>query len=255
MNRILFTLAAATLILNAPEARSQEENSLTRDEVAIIKKKLVNVLDALGQAPAGYSVENENFNLPTEVYKIQPGGLYGLLSGSVSRRYGTEKKTQNASGDLSKEYQKKILEAQAKGDYEAMTKLSMEMQKKMSEAQLQAVEGHKEPIDLSIWFNSNPNVPIDPDAVLFERAGALALKAKDNNSPEKSKITVYCDPISLKDTKQLSKVTLKQPEAGVSRKTTVLNITIDLAGPTTEIEAWAKKFDIKKVLVQIDAAK
>jgi hypothetical protein len=57
-------------------AFAQRETPLTRDEVASIKKKIVGVLDALGQPPAGYSSERESFQLPTEAYKVQEGGLF-----------------------------------------------------------------------------------------------------------------------------------------------------------------------------------
>ena len=46
-------------------AFAQHETPLTRDEVASIKKKIVSVLDALGQPPAGYSSEKESFHLTT----------------------------------------------------------------------------------------------------------------------------------------------------------------------------------------------
>jgi len=248
------SLTAAALLLVCG-ARAQEENPLSRDEVGSIKKKLVNVLDALGQPPAGYSIEHESFNLPTEAYKAQKTNLYNLIGAGADRKYGTQKKTEAANEDMQKEYQKKLLEAQAKGDYQELGRLSQEMQKKMSEAQLKAVEGNKEPIDVRISFNSNPGATIDPDAVLFERAGVIALKSADDNSKGKTRVHIYFDPVSLKDTKQLSRVNMKQPEDGVARRTTVLNATIELYGPAADVEALAKKIDTKKVLAQIDTAK
>ena len=115
--------------LAAGGARAQNENPLTRDEVSVVKKKMVAALDALGQ-PGGYSLEHENFNLPTEAYKNSNTGRYNLISGSADRKFGTQKKTEEESKDLQKEYQKKIAEAQAKGDYAAMSKIAQEMQQK-----------------------------------------------------------------------------------------------------------------------------
>jgi hypothetical protein len=252
--RLVMAFAAAALVAPAG-GRAQDENSLTRDEVAQFKKKLVNVLEAIGQAPAGYSMEHESFNLPTDAYKDQSTGKYYPLSASAERNYGTQKKAQATSEELQKEYQKKLLEAQAKGDYQEMGKLSQEMQKKISETQLKAVEGNKEPVNVSVNFNANPNAVIDPDAVLFERPGVIALKTVNDGSPGKIRVAIYCDPVSLKDTKQLSRVNMKQPEGGVTRRSVVLSATIEFAGPAAEVEPWAKKVDTKLILAQIDAAR
>jgi hypothetical protein len=46
---------------------------------------------------------------------------------------------------------------------------------------------------------------------------------------------------------------MKMPEKGVSSKTAVYNITIELNGPTADVEAWAKRIETGRVLSQIDA--
>lgn len=253
MRRILSCLVISSVVLNFTEVRAQDEKSLTRDEVAALKKRLLAVFDALGQAPQGYSVEHENFYLPTEAYKNSSSGLYNPVSLSGNREYGTQKKVEEESGDFQKEYQKKIAEAQAKGDYTAMMQLSQEMQQKVGAMQLKAVETKKDPVRINVQFNGNPGAVIDPDAVLFERPGMIALKSNVEKTSET--IHMYFDPVTLKDTKQLSRVTMNQPETGVAKRTALLNATIELSGPTTEIEPWAKKVDVKKVLGQIDPAK
>lgn len=247
--------ALVVALFVAAGVRAQDENSLTRDEVAQFKKKLVKVLEALGQPPAGYSMEHESFNLPTDAYKDQSTGRYYPLSAGAERNYGTQKKAQATSEELQKEYQKKLLEAQAKGDYQEMGKISQEMQKKMSETQLKAVEGNKEPVSVSVHCNGNPGAVIDPDAVLFERPGVIALKTANEGSPGHARVAIYCDPVSLKETKQLSRVNLKQPEGGVAKRSVVLSVTIEFSGPASEVEPWAKKVDTKLVLAQIDAAR
>jgi hypothetical protein len=240
------------LFLEAGAARAQDEKSLTRDDVSVIKKKLVAVLEALGQ-PAGYSLEHENFNLPTEVYKSSTEGRYNLIGASAERKFGTQKKTEEESKDIQKEYQKKMAEAQAKGDYAAMSKLAMEMQQKVGAMQVKATDAQKDPIQVDVELNHNPGAVIDPDAVVFEHPGVIALKSNVENGAER--IDIYFDPVSLKDTKQLSRVDLKQPEGGVAKKTLVLTAVIDVTGPTAEIEPWVKKVDVKKVLAQIDSGK
>ena len=252
MFRSLSLLVIPVLFLATGDARTQDEKSLTRDEVSVIKKKLVAVLEALGQ-PAGYSVEHEGFNLPTAAYKNSNNSKYNLISASADRKFGTEKKTEDESKDIQKEYQKKVAEAQAKGDYAAMSKLAMEMQQKAGALQLKATETHKEPIQVNVWLNSNPNAVIDPDAVVFEHPGVIALKSNAENGTER--IAVYFDPVSLRETKQLSRVDLKQPEDGGARRTLVLSVSLEVTGPVPEIEPWVKKVDSKKVLSQIDPGK
>lgn len=248
-------MAVVMTALMISGARAQDDNSLTRDEVAQFKKKLVNALEALGVPPAGYSVEHESFNLPTEAYKDRTTGRYSPLSAGADRNYGTQKKAQATGEELQKGYQKKMLEAQAKGDYQEMTRLAQEMQKKMSETQLKAVEGNKEPVSVTVHFNSNPGAVIDPDAVLFEHPGVIALKTVNEGNPGQIRVAIYCDPVSLKETRQLSRVNMKQPEGGVTNRTVVLSVTIEFAGPASEVEPWTKKIDTKKILAQIDAAR
>jgi hypothetical protein len=156
---------------------------------------------------------------------------------------------------MSKEYQKKMLEAQAKGDYATMSKMAQEMNQKMSQQQLSAVDAKKEPVDVSVEFNDYGGATIDPDAVVFERPGVIALKTKDDAASDKGTVVIYCDPVNLKDTKQLSRVDLKKPEDGVNNRIAVLSVTFHFRGPLKEIEEWAKRVDTKKALAQVDAAK
>lgn len=241
----LLFLVSATLIA--------QTTNLTRDEVSIVKKKLVAIVDALGQPPKGYVKEDEDFNLPTEYSKVGDTNMFWPVNASVQVKFGggTEK-IQKKTEKESEEYQKKIADAQARGDYEALTKLAQEMQKKMGEAQVKTIEAKKEPIQISISLNSNPGQAIDPDAVVFEKAGVLALKSKENEADEKMRVVVYFDPIALKDTKQLSRVDLQLPAEGVKSKTSVLNATVEFNGPAAEVEQWAKAVATAKILTQID---
>jgi hypothetical protein len=233
-------------------ASAQNSVPYTRDEVATLKKKLVVALDAIGQPPPGYAKERENFSLPTDASKRQESGLFYPAYAGANRTFGSDKSAEKSQKDLEKEYQKKIAEAQAKGDYQAIAKISQEMQQKAGQMQLKNVEGKKIPIEIHININSSSGQAIDPDGVLFERTGVIALKEKNDGSDERSRVRVFFDPVHLKDTKQLSKIDMKMPEKGVSSKTAVYNVTIEFDGPTAEIEAWAKKIETGKVLAQID---
>lgn len=255
MNRTAIIVFLGACLFGVGHARAQEENSLNRDEVSQIKKKLVATLEALGSAPSGYAVERESFNLPTQGSKNQETGRWYPIGSSAEREYGTQKAARQESKNMEKEYEKKIAEAQAKGDYQELSRLAQEMQKKASEANLKAVETKKEPISVDVNFNYGSGATIDPDAVVFEKPGVIALRSTDGGEAEKIRVTVYFDPVSLKNTTQLSRVEMKTPEGGITRRSSVLNITIQLDGPSAEVVAWAKKIDTGKVLAQIDAAK
>jgi hypothetical protein len=95
--------------------------------------------------PAGYSKENEDFNLPTEAYPGRGTGKFNPIHSSASRTCGTEKAVKKNNADIEKEYKKKMMEAQAKGDYAGMQKIAQEMQQKMSQTQMQAEDSRKEP--------------------------------------------------------------------------------------------------------------
>jgi len=245
-------LTLALLSATSLAVVAQNETPLLRDETASIKKKLVAAFDAVGQPPEGYSKERENFNLPTEAYKVQSSGLFSATHCSAERTYGSEKKTKQSATDIQKEYQKKFAEAQAKGDVQTLTKLAQEMQQKAGQMQVKAMEAQKEPIRITVQFNANPSATIDPDAVVFEKTGVIALKTMDDGTDEKGKVTVYVDPVALKDTKQLSKVEMKLPPKGTSAKIAIFNAVVEFHGPISAIEPWAKKLDTGKILAQID---
>lgn len=155
--------------------------------------------------------------------------------------------------EIEAEYKKKMMEAQAKGDYMEMSKIAQEMQQKAGKAQMEAESAKVEPIEVSLQFNANPGQAIDPDAVVFEKPGVIALKFKTSGDDEKIRIVVYCDPVHLKETKTLSRVDLSDKQnKGVTKKTTVRNATIELTGPAAVVEAWAKGIATGKVLSQID---
>jgi len=247
-----FLYVLLVFLFFAGKSQAQNENALTRDEVASIKKKLVAVLDAIGQAPKGYVKEDEDFGLPTECYKNSSTGLYQPVYSSARVKFGGGAgKLQKSEKEWQQDYQKKIAEAQAKGDMETMMKLVQEMQKRAGESQAKMIEANKEPIDVTVTLNSGANQTIDPDAVVFEKAGVIALRFKQDETQEKIRIGVYFDPATLKDTKQLSKIELMMPD--IKNKTSVVNAMVEFSGPAAEVEQWVKGIATAKILSQIDA--
>jgi hypothetical protein len=245
-----------SLALAIPALAAAESTPLNREEVTVIKRKLMAVAEALGQPPAGYAKEDESFNLPTDASKMSNTGAFYPFHASAHFKFGSgaEKKAKKSEKEAEAEYKKKMMEAQAKGDYQEMSKVAQEMQQKMGKSQLEAESSKKEPVEINIQFNSNPGQTIDPDAVVFEKPGVIALKFKSGGDDEKIRIAVYFDPVHLKDTKTLSRVDLSdKQDKGVTNKTTVRSATIELTGPAAVVEAWAKGIATGKVLGQIDA--
>jgi hypothetical protein len=73
----------------------------------------------------------------------------------------------------------------------------------------------KEELTVNIQFNMNPYAGIDPDGVLFEKSGVIAL-ADSDVSNSSGQVYVYFDPVALRETETLSKVELSTPQDGVS---------------------------------------
>lgn len=245
------------LAVLAPAPVRAEDDLLTRDEVSSFKKKLVAVLDAFGAPPAGFAKDKDDFNLPTNFYKNE--GKLQPVGASVNRRLAIKgvkdaEKNQKALGE---DYQKKILEAQMKGDYVEMARISQEMQTKGSQNALsgmQAQSEKKEPIELRASLNDSADEGIDPDDVVVEKPGMIAIKSKNGGEDDpKETVRMYFQPAALKDTKNLSKVRLFHDTRSVPAKTSVGSVVVSLEGPAADVEAWAKRVDAKKILALIDA--
>ncbi|HNW42920.1 MAG TPA: hypothetical protein PKI19_00345 [Elusimicrobiales bacterium] len=254
---VLFALVLfSPAVCRADDGGGDDKKLLTRSEVTVFKKKLVAVLDAMGLPPAGFAQEKDDFNLPTEWYKDGKGKLNGSHA-SATRRLAIKgvKDAEKGNKQLGVDYQKKMMEAQAKGDYQAIMALSQEMQQKVGKTALsgvQAQEDKKLPIEVQVGLNDSAYQTIDPDMVVFEKPGVIAIKTQVGEEGDpKITISVYFQPVVLKDTKDLSRVEIKS--GAVPAKTSVASVVIQLEGPAADVEAWAKRIDTKAVLAQIDA--
>lgn len=250
----LMLLLLAALVSSPARA---EDDLLTRDEVSSFKKKLVAALDAFGAAPAGFAKDKDDFNLPTNFYKNE--GKLQPVNGSVIRRLAIKgvKDAERNQKALGEDYQKKILEAQMKGDYAEMSRIAQEMQTKGSQNALsgmQAQSEKKEPIELRVSLNEGADEGIDPDNVLVEKPGMIAIKSGNRAEDDpKETVRMYFQPAALKDTKSLSRIRLFHDTRSVPAKTSVGSVVATLEGPAADVEAWAKRVDAKKILALIDA--
>jgi hypothetical protein len=227
-----------------------QDTNLTRSEVAALKAKLVTVQEAMGGDPSGYLKESEDFSLPTESNPAQGGKFWPITSG-ISLRYTDRASTEAEANvkDAAEDFQAKYAAAIATGNVEAMTKMMEELQRLQAAALAPAEK--KEPMNVYVQFNQNPTVGIDPDAVVLERTGVIALRRKE--SGERGDVTVYLDPVALKSTEELSKIELRTAEDGVANKTGVFHIVIQVSGTVADAEAWVKTFDFAKMLGVFDS--
>jgi hypothetical protein len=224
--------------------------SLTRSEVAALKNKLVTVQQAMGGDPSGYLKKSEDFNLPTDFNPAQGGKFWPITSG-ISLRYTDRASAEGVANaqKAAEEFQTKYAAAIASGNAETISKMVQEMTRMQAAAMTPPVK--KEDMTVYVQFNMNPIVGIDPDAVVLEQPGVMALRRKDVSS-EKGEVTVYVDPVALKATQELSKIEFRTAEDGVSNRTGVFHIVIQLNGAAADIESWVKTFDFKSMLGVID---
>lgn len=249
-------MAAAVLAAGAVAAGAfAQETSLTRAEVAAVKAKLVAVQQAMGADPQGYIKESESFNLPTD-FRAARDGKYSPIGAGVSMRY-TDRAVKEGSTNAeqaAKDLQAKYAAAITSGDPQAIAKMAEEATRisQLAMATSVAAQSAKPNLSADIRFNSGSYAGIDPDAVVFESSGVIALREKQLSSDE-GRVTVYVDPVALKNAETLSKVELKTPDDGVSSKAGVFNVVIALSGRLADVEAWAKTFETAQILSLIDA--
>ncbi len=227
-----------------------QETNLTRSEVTAIKAKIVTVQQAMGADPSGYLRESEDFDLPTNANPAQ-GGKYWPITSGVSLRYG-DRGTAEAQANMEKaaaEFQSKMATAVASGNIAEITRMSEEITRMQAAAMAPAER--KEPMNVYVRLNQNPTVGIDPDAVVLEQPGVIVLR--DKGQGDKGDVTAYIDPVDLAATEELSKIELRTASDGVTKKTGVYHVVIQLNGTLADAEAWVQTFDFGAMLAVIDA--
>lgn len=251
--RVLAVGGVGLALVLAATAAAQE-TSLTRSEVAAIKAKLTAVQQAMGADPAGYIKESENFSLPTD-FNPARDGKYWPITSSVNLRYTDRASKEGVAGaeKAAEDFQAKYAAALASGNVEAITQMVEEMTRIQNAASAAAMNpARKDNMSVNVQLNMNPTVGIDPDAVVHEQSGVIVLRDKNDPSGEKGNVTVYVDPVALKVTEELSKIELRTAQDGVSNRTGVYHVVIQLNGTLADAEAWAKSFDYGAILGVID---
>lgn len=249
--RILFGSAVLLSLALGGTAAAQQSTSLTRSEVTAIRAKLVAVQQAMGADPAGYLKESEDFNLPTDFNPAKDGKFWPITS-SIRLRYKDKASSEGqASAEKAlEEFQAKYAAAAASGNLEALTKMTQDLQKMQAAALTPPVK--KEALDVVVELNQSPSVGIDPAAVVLERPGVIALREKKVSS-DRGSVTVYVDPVALKNSSDLAKIELRTADDGVASKIGVYHVVIRLDGAVPDLEAWANSFNYGAMLGAIDA--
>ena len=251
--KILRGSGLCLMVFIAATAAGQDSN-LTRSEVAAIKAKLVTVQQAMGGDPAGYLKESEDFGLPTDFNPAQAGRFWPITS-SVQMRF-TDRVTKEgvaSAEQAANDFQVRYLAAIQSGNFEAITKMTEEMTRIQTAATAAAMNPtKKEPMQVYVQLNMNPTVGIDPDAVVLEQPGVIALRRNDNRGAGMGEVTVYVDPVALRATQELSKIELRTSDDGVTNKTGVYHVVIQLNGTIADIESWVMSFDFDAMLGVMD---
>jgi hypothetical protein len=251
--RIRTASALSLTLMLAATAAAQDASNLTRSEVAAIKAKIVAVQRAMGSDPDGYLKESEDFNLPTEANPARDGKFWPITSG-VTLRYTDRASTEGkvSAEKAAEEFQAKYAAALASGNVDAITKMVEEMTRIQNAAMASAMNtARKENMQVYVQLNQNPTAGIDPDAVVLERSGVIALRDQRDASGN-GNVTVYVDPVALKATEELSRIELRTADDGVTNKTGVFHVVIQLNGTLADIEPWVKSFDYPAILAVID---
>lgn len=235
---ILLLIAAPAWLL----ADGGDDDPVARDEALALKTTVKAVLDGLGAPPAGYAKGKEDFDLPTSMGVDKAKKHFFLAQTEGSFEF-----TAGMSGEqMAKEYQQKMAAAQSKGDYAEVQRLTMDMQQKM----MAAMSTEMSKVDVTVYLNNRAYQEIDPEGVIWETPGAIALRTETDGTT--TELMLAFDPKSLADTKKVSLIqlgeTLNDP---ATSKTAVRTIVVRLKGPDAVVTEWAGTVDKGKILALI----
>lgn len=216
------------------------EDPVARDEALALKNSVRAALEALGAPPSGYAKAEEDFDLPTSMgfdkgahrfWLSESGGQFTFTSGQSGEQMGQE-------------FQKKIMAAQAKGDYAEIQRLSAELQQGMAAA----MGAEMSKVQVKVALNRRVHQEIDPEGVLWEAPGAIALRI-EGAEPGKALVMIAFDPQALADTKSLSLVSLGETlNPSSATKTAVRTVVVEMSGPEEVVTGWARTVDKAKLL-------
>ncbi|HET6725924.1 MAG TPA: hypothetical protein VFH85_07965, partial [Gammaproteobacteria bacterium] len=222
-----------------------------RDDLVTLKNHMKAVVAAIGALPPPYALEKGHWSLPASACK----GKNGFVPISVGYESefsttGAQNEREQQQRELAAAYQKKIVAAEAAGDYETMQKLVGQQQAQSMRQSMPFQQ--KDPVAVSISVNDTQSMTIDPDAVRRDGAGFLALRT--DGGPAHESVVFFFDRVALKNAHQLASFDLGT-DMRTPQKLGLLNIEIALNGPTEMVERLVRQLDTEKVLSQLSEAR
>jgi hypothetical protein len=248
MRRLLFVFMVFSAYLSVIPAhaegvdcgRGRTGTQFMRDDLASLKKLMRGIVDAIGETPAPYAKENESWSLPSAAC----GDKDGYLPISVS--YNANLTTDALQKKFTDDAQKKLMEAQARGDFQAIGEISQQIQ---AQAMQQAMANQNNtPVTVNIYANDSSSQTIDPDSVFRDGVGFIALKSQAGGaSSGQEQIIFYFDKVGLKDAQKIASFDLGG-DLRVADKLAVISTRIEISGPASVVETIAKQLNAEAVL-------
>jgi hypothetical protein len=251
MRRLLVVLMVFSFYLSIAPVHAEGDDcgsdrtgtQFMRDDLASLKKLMRGMVDAIGEAPAPYAKENESWSLPSSVCRDKDGYL------PISVSYNANLTTDALQKKFADDAQKKLMEAQARGDFQAMGQITQEIQ---TQAMQQAMANQNNtPVTVNVYANDNSSQTIDPDSVFRDGVGFIALKSQEGGaSSGQERITFYFDKVGLKDAQKIASFDLGG-DLRVADKLAIISAKIELSGPAAVVETIAKQLNAEAVLKQL----
>lgn len=216
--------------------------NFNRTDLANIKKTVTAMAAALGNAPAPYAKENDQWELPTYACKGKAGFR------PITTRYSFRLSTEVEQKKFAAQYQKEIMAAQASGDPEKIMQVSQEYQKKMM--QMAAANQNNSPVDIAINVNEGGSGTIDPDAVLRDGAGFIALRESSDAGSGSEIVNLYFDKVALRDAHEAASFDTGG-DVTVPGRFDAINVHMNIGGPKTIVDALVKQLKTAGVLGQL----
>ena len=214
----------------------------TRRDQSDLRKGMVAALVAIPQPQAPYGWESGNWSLPT--YARKDGSGMRPIHVSYSSHYTTEA----GAKKLRSEYQKRALTAGAFYDFQ--TGVTDEMHKKLGRQA--SVNRQLAPVDISASANTEESATIDRDSVLRDGEGFLIVRTNQDASSGNESVTMYFDPVALKNAHRLTRFDLSG-DFRVESKLALLSLKVRLDGPSSVLDDIVKDVDASKVLSTLTA--
>lgn len=239
----------AVLLLAIPWSLTLADETtvpLTRAEVKEIKNVITKSIDALTPLPTGYAIAEESYNIAVETACEKSTGRCAPKESSAAIELGAnDKAAKQNHREATEKLAEQMREAANRGDFQSLATYQQQIAA-MTMAMM--AQKHLDPIQIKISLNTGLFLKIDPDSVVSEGKGFIALK--NYSGSENFRIIACFDPYLLKETETLSAIDLYSPDY-VEKKTSIYNMIIEIEGPEDLVSEWFSKANFSSILQSI----